>query len=74
MEKLSAVEMILGGAIPTFDAKTEHEKATQGAKDKAKKLFGDAKERSDAKKKEKQKGTYPIAQMQIWKFSQKHSF
>ena len=56
MEKLTAVEMILGGVIPTFDAEAEHEKATQEAKNKAKKLFGDAKERSDAKKKEKQKG------------------
>ena len=57
-EKLAAVEAILGGVMPTFDAKKEQEKTIQDAKNKAKKLFGDAKERHDAKKKEKQKGTY----------------
>ena len=45
----------MGGAMPTFDVKAEHEKATAEAKNKAKKLFGDAKERSAAKKIEKQK-------------------
>ena len=56
MEKLAAVEMILGGAIPTFNTQEEHEKATKDYKTKAKKLFGDARERADAKEKEKQKG------------------
>ena len=53
MEKLAAVEMILGSSISTIDTKTEQEKFTLDAKNKAKKLFGDAKERKDAKKKEK---------------------
>ena len=53
MEKLAAVEMILGSSISTIDTKTEQEKLTLDAKNKAKKLFGDAKERKDAKKKEK---------------------
>ena len=56
MEKLAAVEMILGGAIPTFNTQEEHEKATKDYKTKAKKLFGDARERADAKEKEKNKG------------------
>ena len=56
MEKLAAVESILGSSISAIDTKTEQEKLTLDAKNKAKKLFGDAKERKDAKKKEK-KGT-----------------
>ena len=35
-----------------FDAKSEHAKITADAKNKAKKLFGDARERKFAKKKE----------------------
>ena len=57
MEKLAAVEAILGGNMATFDTKKEHEKTIQDAKNRAKKIFGDARERHDAKKKEKQKGT-----------------
>ena len=57
MEKLAAVESILGSSISAIDTKTEQEKLTLDAKNKAKKLFGDAKERKDAKKKEK-KGKY----------------
>ena len=53
MEKLAAVESILGSSISAIDTKTEQEKLTLDAKNKAKKLFGDAKERKDAKKKEK---------------------
>lgn len=53
--QLQAIELILGRSMPTFDAKTEHEKAIGKAKTKAEKLFGDAKERSAAKKKEKNK-------------------
>ena len=52
-EKLAAVESILGSSISAIDTKTEQEKLTLDAKNKAKKLFGDAKERKDAKKKEK---------------------
>lgn len=51
--QLKAIELILGRSMPTFDAKTEHEKAIGDARTKAQKLFGDAKERSAAKKKEK---------------------
>ena len=51
--KLAAVESILGSSISAIDTKTEQEKLTLDAKNKAKKLFGDAKERKDAKKKEK---------------------
>ena len=57
MEKLAAVESILGSSISAIDTKTEQEKLTLDAKNKAKKLFGDAKERKDAKMKEK-KGKY----------------
>ena len=49
--KLAAVEKILGGSMPTFDAKADHKKVTADAKRKAKKLFGDAK---FAKQKEKE--------------------
>ena len=41
--------------MPTFDAKADHKKVTADAKMKAKKLFGDAKERKFAKQKEKEK-------------------
>ena len=57
IEKLAAVETILGSSISTYDTKQEQEKLTKDAKNKAKKLFGDAKERADAKQKEKKKGT-----------------
>ena len=64
MSKLAAVETILGGTMPTFDAKSDHEQVTANAKVKAKKLFGDAHDRKYAKKKEKEKkGEY------IWELS-----
>ena len=54
--KLKAVEKIMGEAQPTINPKAEHEKAKATAKTKAKSLYGDAKERSDAKKKVKAAG------------------
>lgn len=53
LKQLAIVETILGGQLPSFDAKSEHEKAKATAQNKAKKLFGDAKERTAAKKQEK---------------------
>ena len=55
LANLTAIEKILGGSVASYDAKSEHEKITANAKVKAKKLFGDAKERRYAKKKEKEK-------------------
>ena len=56
---LAEVENILGGEMQQFDAKSDHEKIAKDAKMKAQKLFGDAKERKFAKKKEKQKMSNP---------------
>ena len=47
--------MSISTLVASYDAKSEHEKITANAKVKAKKLFGDAKERRYAKKKEKEK-------------------
>ena len=56
MTQLAEVEKILGGGnMQTFDSKADHEKLTSDAKTKSMKLFGDAKERKAAKKKEAQK-------------------
>ena len=68
MTQLAEVEKILGGGnMQTFDSKADHEKLTSDAKTKSMKLFGDAKERKAAKKKEAQKqSTSCIKLIQIW--------